>query len=280
MKVYIHTDLEGVSGVVGRPAEGVGNAILNKEVANRLLTQEVNATADGLLEGGADEIVCWDGHGGSNSINIEELHPEVQLYQCGGEVWPLRLVDKSFAAVAQIGAHAMMGVSDGFLNHTYNSHAVVNMWLNDRLIGEIGMTAALAGAARVPTILVSGDRAACREAAEFIEGVETVETKAAVSRYSVINRHPKKVRADLKAAAARALGRLTDFVPRVDPPPYRIKVQFMCPNMADRTEKAGAQRLDHVTVMYESDDLLDAWAQRCFWARGAHQARFPDAHGS
>ena len=45
------------------------------------------------------------------------------------------------------------------------------MWLNDELIGEIGMEARLASYFKLPTILVGGDVAACREAKALLPDV-------------------------------------------------------------------------------------------------------------
>lgn len=273
MKVFILTDLEGVCGVKGAP-DSIGNKIFNEDSAHRLLTAEVNAVAEGLLAGGATEVMCWDGHGGSDSMDIEHLHPEVSLYQSGGELSPVIPIDSSWHAVVQVGAHAMMGVGDGFLNHTFNSHAVVNMWLNGEPIGEIGICALLASYFDVPTIMVTGDEAACREAADLLGRVETVSVKTGVTRYGVINRSPTRVREELRVAAEGALRARHDFPVVSKPPPYELKVTLMCPNMADACEKRGARRLDHVTVAFESDDLIDVWSQRNNWAPGVHNRRF------
>ena len=274
MKVFILTDLEGVSGVNGRAAGGVGNKIINEEVSHRLLTEEVNATPRGLVKAGATEILCWDGHGGSNSINIEDLHPEVQLYQSGGAMNPARLCDSSGDAFVELGQHAMIGVPDGFLNHTFNSHAVVNMWLNGEAIGEIGVQARLAAAVGVPTILVSGDAAACREAQALLGAVACVATKTGINRYSVINRHPVKVRADLEAAAERALKRKDEFPVLKTASPCELKMALMCPNMADAYEKAGARRIDHVTVALSGDNFTEVWSRRIGYAPGVHERKF------
>lgn len=274
MKVFILTDLEGVSGVNGRP-DSIGNSIINKEAADRLLTEEVNATAEGLLAGGAKEIICWDGHGGSNSILIESLHPEVQLYQSGGVLDPLLPVDASFNALVQVGAHAMNGVADGFLNHSYNSHGVVNMRLNGEPIGEVGLESFQAACFGIRTILVSGDRASCREARHFLGRVETVETKVGIHRYSAINKHPSKVRAELRAAAQSALLACESFPVVMKKPPYELAVELMDPTMADRAEKAGARRVNAVTVSYDGDNLLEIFARRCGWGTGVYSRKFP-----
>ena len=126
----------------------------------------------------------------------------------------------------------------------------------------------------IPTILVSGDRAACREATAFLGKVETVETKIGLGRYDAVNKSPVKVRAELTAAAQRALGAKDSFPIVKKGPPYELKVELMCSNLADECEKRGAQRLDYVTVLYSGDDFLDIWAQRNGWAPGVYQRRF------
>jgi len=273
MKAFIMTDLEGVSGVNGR-SDGIGNKIINTEAACRLLTEEVNAAVAGLVDGGAEEVLVVDGHGGSNSIHIEGLHPKASLKTAGGGLGPVTWVDASYDVALHIGTHAMIGVPEAFLNHTFNSHAVANMWLNDTPVGEIAMEALLTAYFGVPTGLVSGDRAACVEAERFLGKVETVETKVAQSRYAAVNRNPLRVREDIREASRKAALDRATYPVKIEPPPYVLKIQLMCPNQADSYEMRGMKRLDHQTVLLESDDLVDLWAQRNGWAPGVHNARF------
>lgn len=274
MKVFILTDLEGVSGVNGG-ADTVGNKIKNTDASCRLLTEEVNASVEGLVAAGAKEITVVDGHGGSNSILIENLHPAAQLTSIGGGLHLVTCgVDKSFDALLQIGAHAMNGVPDAFLNHTFNSHAVVRMSLNEDPIGEIGVISLLAAYFSVPTILVAGDHAACREAKKFLSSVETVETKKSINRYSTVNRNPETVRAELKAKSQAALENIKKFKVKDLKGPFELKVELMCPNMADDCQKRGAKRINHNTVLFTSNDFIDLWAQRNGWATGVHNKYF------
>lgn len=271
MKVFVMTDLEGVSGIVGR-SDGIGNRIENMEEAKRLLTGEVNATVEGLVRGGADEIVVADGHGGSNSILAESFNPAASLLRASGELFPPTwTLDDSFDAAVQIGAHAMMGTTDGFLHHSFNSHGITHIHLNGVLIGEIGMIALLAGHFGVPTLLVSGDRAACREALKFLPKVATVETKIGINRYASIDRSPETVRNGLAATAENALRGIEKIdqssIPRIEPP-YACQVRLMCPNLADGAEKRGARRVDFLTVEYAGDDFVDVFAQRVGWGAG------------
>ena len=270
------TDLEGSAGVNGKRNDetGIGFKIVNPSAAAARLAREVNACVEGLVAAGADEIVVWDGHGGGNTLDIAQLHPAVSLGTGGGDLAPVCCIDAGFAAAVQIGAHAMQGADGGYLPHTFNDF-VAELRLNGEAVGEIGMGALLAGYFGVPTILVSGDRAACREAALFLgPAAATVATKDALSRHTVVNRPAAEVERDLAAAAAEAMGRVRDIPPPRGQPPYELRMRLMNPHHADAYEKAGAERLDLMTVILRSDDLVDLWAQRNGWAPGVHNRKF------
>lgn len=278
MKILIITDLEGPAGVNGR-SDGIGNKIINLPAATAALTAEVNACVEGLIEGGAKEIVVVDGHGGSNSIEIQNLHPMASLYTIGGGMAPVNIVDASYDAAVQLGVHAMQGVSDGYLNHTFSSHAVAAMRVNGKLIGEIGIYGLYCGYFNVPTIMSSGDEAACREAKEFFgESVCTIPTKQAISRYTVINRPLGLLYKEMKELTAATLKKFAlekDKFPVKRPSgSYTMELQCMCPNLADTMEKVGAERVDYQTLAFHSDDFIDLWAQRNGWAAGVHNRRF------
>jgi D-amino peptidase len=275
MKVFIMTDLEGPSGVNGR-SDGIGNKIINETTAKELLLEEVNAVIEGLVRGGATEIIAWDGHGGSNSLDITKLHEAASLGTLGGDMAPINLLDSSFDAAIQIGSHSYQGTAKGYLNHSFNSHSIVNMYLNGIRIGEIGIITLMASYFGVPTILIAGDTTACLEAKEFIgeNNVVTVETKKSISRYSVVNFNPTKVREELSAKAQEAIKQVTKMKIKRLKGPYEYKIQFMCPNMADNYEKIGAERVDHYTIMLRSNDFIDLIAQRAGWAAGIHNKRF------
>jgi len=79
------------------------------------LEDDVAAVCEGLLAGGASELVVLDNHGG-NAVNVsaESLPAGVRL-----ETWrDFDLLDHEVDATFQVGYHARGGV-DGFLSHTY-----------------------------------------------------------------------------------------------------------------------------------------------------------------
>jgi len=68
----------------------------------------------------------------------------------------------------------MAGTPDGVLCHTVSSEAWYNAWINDTLVGESGILAAVAGCWDVPAIFVSGDEATCREVTALIRKAPNV----------------------------------------------------------------------------------------------------------
>jgi len=79
------------------------------------LEADVAAACEGLLAGGATELVVLDNHGG-NAVNVsaESLPAGARL-----ETWHVfDLGEKGIDAMFQVGYHARGGV-DGFLSHTY-----------------------------------------------------------------------------------------------------------------------------------------------------------------
>lgn len=255
MKVFISTDLEGVSGVVNTQEQCSPGGRYYEE-ARRLLTAEVNAAVEGLLEAGAQEIVVLDGHAGG--LYFPDLHPEAKAII--GNPLPVHCgVDQSYDAYVLIGRHAMAGTYSGVLDHTQSSATIVNYWLNGKLIGEIGTGAALAGQFGVPTILVTGDEAATQEAQALLGDVEVVAVKKGLSRGAALCLAPAKARQLIREAAARALQRLSDFKPFVIPPPYELKIEFMNSTRAlEATIRSqSVERIDARTIVCRGDNLLN-----------------------
>ena len=216
MKVYIFTDMEGISGISGSEfvtAEGRLYAS-----GRKFYTWDMNACARGCLEAGATSVLVRDGHGGGNHAHWEELEPQIELVQgpSAGERMPgLSECD----ALILLGYHARAGVRGALLEHTYSSKGVQNMWLNDRLVGEAGIDAAIAGERGIPTILVTGDEHLCREAQEWIPGVVTCEVKKGISCQGARLLPMKEAHRRIQAAACEAV-RQADTIPplRVEKP--------------------------------------------------------------
>ena len=77
MRILIAADMEGITGVVH--ADQTESTHPEYQRFRRLMTADVNAAIRGAFDGGADEVVVSDGHGGARNILIEELDGRARL---------------------------------------------------------------------------------------------------------------------------------------------------------------------------------------------------------
>ncbi len=234
MKIYIMTDLEGVSGVLefdDRKNENVWNT--NIRLRNsRLLTGEVNAAVEGAYAAGATEVLVDDSHGGGRTIDIELLDKRVSVVHGRDRPRIMAGMDESFDGMLFVGAHAMAGTRGGVLYHTMSCDTR-QIRLNSRAVGEIGIFAFVAGAFGVPMLLVSGDTAACAEAKKLIPDIVTAEVKKGLSRYAAISQAPAKARRLIREAARKAVRRRKAIAPLVFAPPFTYQADGFADDSAD-----------------------------------------------
>jgi len=188
VRVHIISDLEGVAGIT-RWEQVQGGAPMFDE-ARRLYTEEINAAVRGAQAAGATEIVVMDHHGAGREWSFNSLVPDLLHPSCDFVVqqrWTeyTAFLEQGCDACLLVGMHARAGTLDGLMNHTVSSQSWQNLWFNDVLVGEIGINAALCGAFGCPVLLVTGDRASCREGSELLgAGLTTVPVKEAIGRTS------------------------------------------------------------------------------------------------
>ncbi len=224
-KVYIETDMEGVDGIFDFEMQCIPFKSPRWSESIKLLTDEINAAVDGLLEGGATDVYIGDNHTGSGILSVMDIHPKAKLIT-GFHSKPSTLgLDPSFSAMIFIGRHAMSGAEKGILAHT-NSLDWRNVWVNNVPVGEFGLCALVGASFGVPTIMVSGDTAACKEADKLIPGIECAEVKSGFNATSgIMLSHPAAL-ALIHQKARRAMERLPEFKPYKLESPVEIKVQL------------------------------------------------------
>src|SRR5579862_6230588 len=188
MRVMIWCDMEGVAGIEVWE-QVMGGSPLYEE-GRRLFTGEVSAAVRGAKAGGATEIIVVDCHGAGGGWSFKSLIPE--RLESGAEYvfgypWA-RYIEPLQArcdAALFVGAHAMAGTADGVLCHTVSSEAWYNATINETLVGESGIVAALCGTWNTPVVFVAGDAATCREVRDLLgEDVVAVPTKIGLGRFS------------------------------------------------------------------------------------------------
>jgi D-amino peptidase len=228
LKIYIITDLEGISGVYKFDQAWFKDTPLNIQACEYFM-EDVAAVVKGLREAGATEVVVLDGHG--DQAVIPHMMVPGAKYVTGkpkpapGALWGL---DKSYAGVVLLGFHAMRGTPDGVLNHT---QGVENRyWYNGVESGELAQNAALAGYFGVPPIMVSGDEATCREARNFFgENCITVAVKRGIARQAAVLYPLEETHKALYEGAKKAIAAIPKCKPYLLKTPIQVKKQYLSP---------------------------------------------------
>lgn len=225
-KIYIITDLEGISGVFKFTQTRETDTQLARE-AREYFMGDVAAVVRGLRDGGATEVVVLDGHG--NQAVIPHLMDPGAKYITGvPRPETLSGLDNSFAGVVFLGFHAMMGTPDGVLHHTQSSKSENRYWYNDVESGEIFQCAVMAGYYGVPPIMVTGDEATCREAEKFLgKTCVTVAVKKGIARESAMLYPFEETRRKLYKGARQAMGIIPDCKPYKLEMPVKAKMQHL-----------------------------------------------------
>lgn len=258
-RVFVLADIEGVAGVVNTEEGSPGNA--EYERARRLMTGEANAAVRGVL--GADpeaEVTVTDTHGPYRNIIPEELDPRARLLR--GKPSPLGMMDgigPEYDAALFVGVHARAGVGSSILSHTFTG-SLLEVRINGRPVGELGLNAAMAGIHGVPVVLVAGDQMVQDEAHDLLgPKVTTVVVKESRGFSRAESLHPVVARERIEQGAERAMRNRATVSPLSFGQPIEVEVEVIRPSIADMAMAIeGIERLDGRTVRAERADMAAA----------------------
>jgi D-amino peptidase len=258
VKVLISADMEGVTGVTVPDDVNPGTAAFER--FRRLFMHDVNAAVAGAFDGGATEVVVNEGHNTMRNLMLEDLDERAHLISGGHK--PLIMVegiDRDVDLAFFVGYHAPFGAA-GVLSHMFLGKGVVDLRLNGDTCSEGRLNAMLAGSFGVPVGLVTGDDAACADAARFIPGVRTVAVKEAIDRYAAICLPPARTGPMIRDAAAAACRGADAHRPLVGEPPFTWEMFLTNPSAAGRAALVpGVERVDERTVTWSSDDFRSSY---------------------
>ena len=228
MKVYIVTDLEGVSGVSGFDLR---DSVHPQDVEQRrqwagLWMAEVNAAVEGAVAAGAREILVIDNHGPGDTLPAESLAAPARLLHGGRRTSWLESLDESYAAVLIIGQHAMAGAPGGHLRHTYSRRRLECVTRGGREIGEIFLIVAIAAEFGVPVAFLSGDLVATREIETLVPGICTAAVKEGRSKHCCVSQSPTVSRAMIRSGVESALHRRDEIVVPVVDAPIELRLRY------------------------------------------------------
>ncbi len=254
--IFVITDAEGIAGVCRQDLTEPHDQELRQ-----LLTGEVNAAVDGFFDGGADEVVVWEGHDGSQTLSALTIHPRAQLLS-GGLPASMTL-ERHYSAIAFVGQHSQANVRGGVMAHSYSSLGIQNMRVNGKAMGEVETRAALAGAFGTPVIFLSGDTAAVNELKAIVPGAETVSVKEGLGRYTCLSQSAVAARAATREHARLAVAKIASIKPYLIEGPATIEVEYTTRNSlpSGAVSRPGAEVVDDRTIRYRGQNFLEAWTR-------------------
>ena len=218
----------------------------------------------GAIDGGADEVWAWDGHGNfPGGIDFELVHPDCQLVMAAGDGGPVG-IDSTFDALMMVGLHGMRNAPWGRLAHSFHG-GIAGVWVNGTKWGEIAANAWEAGRHGVPVAFVAGDRSAAEEVTALIGDVETAIVKrgldkrpAFIEQSPTLCLAPAKAREIIREGAERSMAKIDRIPPYQVEPPYTVRTEFESEKHANwmMENRPGLTRVDEKTVQSVSDELM------------------------
>jgi D-amino peptidase len=260
VKLFMHWDMEGVSGLMTREQVWYWEPGVRAEAARegrQLLMADVDSACAAALAAGADELIVCDTHHGGGNLELDRMRVDPRITYLGRSVglqdgkrrWMPGL-DGSVDGLLLPGHHAKAGTEHAFLPHTW-SLTWADFRINGQSVGEIGIEACYAAHWDIPLILVQGDEATEAEVREQHPATVTAAVKRALSH---------DLCTGLDAASARRLtatrigeaieqmraGRARPFKPAL---PMTVTVRMTSPEAAERAcSRPTVRRVDESTV--------------------------------
>jgi D-amino peptidase len=270
VRVVIWVDMEGIAGI--ETWDQVSGGKPQYEEGRRLMTGEVNAAVRGAKAAGATDIVVIDCHGAGGSYSFKSLMPERLEPGASyvlGHAWcryvePLK---SGCDAALLVGAHAMAGTPDGVMCHTVSSEAWYNAWINDLLVGESGIEAAICGVWDVPVVFVAGDEATCREVRELLgPKVVAAPVKEGLGRYSARTMPHAAACALIEERVQQVLTNRDWPAPYKPSSPVTFTVELAAPDHAlSFAGRLGVELVGPRKVVARGENFWELWDR--FWYR-------------
>jgi D-amino peptidase len=258
MNVHITVDMEGIA-VLAHDIQADQKGT-DYDRMREIMTGEAQAAVEGARDAGAERIVVCDAHDTGRNLLVEKMDPDIEVIQ--GSPYDLGMMSgmsSEMDAAFQIGYHSMRHTHAGVLGHTY-TYDIAALRLNGKLVGETGLSAAIAGHFGVPVVLVSGDAHAVRQLRALVKNVVGVPTKEGIGLYGVRSLTPAKACALIRKGAKEALGKVDEIKPYAVRKPITMEVEFVRPLMAQMVSRVPlVKRRDIKTVSYKARDMVEAF---------------------
>jgi D-amino peptidase len=269
MKLYMHWDMEGASGIFHRAQAWYykpGATEQDRIDGQLLLEADMRAAITAVLDAGVEQLIVCESHHGGGNYRIAEMpqDPRVTYFETGigaedGKRRWMPLLDEAVDGLLLPGHHAMTGAPGSFLPHS-RSADWLDFRINGESVGEVGFKACYAAHWGVPLILVQGDEAVCREAEARFPGVVTAAVKRAVSHDECDGLAPEaahrltavKIREAIEKTRRREIEALRPTLPMT----VSIRMAQRA-ELEKASQRPGVRLLDESTVTAQVDRYCD-----------------------
>ena len=246
-RIFILSDMEAVNGAVydgyHLPRSG------EDDYSRRRMTGEVNAAIQACVALGTQKITLYEAH----AFYRQELPSWVAITNDGFPSNP------RYDAMIFIGQHAKSSMRTAVRSHTGSSRSITRLWVNGKEFGEFGICSAYMGCFGIPTIFLSGDRAAAREARKLIPNIETVCVEEGLGNHSAVCLSHKRAMKLINERVGVALRRAPEYKPLCVKGPVEFKIQFQYCAIADEHARIpGVKRLNDNTTIFKGRNYLSA----------------------
>lgn len=250
MRYLVMTDIEGVTGITTFPQAE------KSDFGKEMLMNDLCAVLNGIKDAGAESVV-YDMHTDGRNVDISRIDaPVVMGKPIRGELY--RGVGNGFDGLFLLGLHTMQHTGH-LLAHSYLREYDA-IYLNDLLVGEIGIEAALAGEQGIPLKFISGDDMGCAEGEALIDGLVTCAVKTSLGDDTAICLPPERTAVLLREKAAEAVK--ADIKPFEVKSPYEIKIVYSeCRYLEIMKQIHPEIFIDERTVVMKGDNLLKTWSE-------------------
>jgi len=269
MKLFIHWDMEGVSGIHDRQQVWYWEEGVPKEVAQQgqdLIIADVNVVTQAALDAGVDEIIVSDTHHGGGNIVVERMLTDPRVtynthsrgHDKTGYRWMPGL-DESVDGFLVPGHHAKAGTPNAFLPHTNNSKWA-DFRINGLSVGEMGIESCFAAHWNVPLLMTHGDETFCEEVQATYPGVLAVPVKRAIDHDhctgpELETAHKRLADGVAQAVANLRAGKCRPFAPKL---PMTVTLQLKNADDAETSaKKPTVERVDEFTIQGHVERYCD-----------------------
>ncbi len=257
MRVFLSADIEGTCGIASWP-ETERSTPMDYDPYRKQMTREVNAACEGAIAAGAEEVFVKDAHDSARNLDPAGLPERIRIMRgwTGDPLSMMSGVDQGhFDAAMFTGYHAWAASSGNPLSHTMNGQNEF-VTLNGVRMSEFMMNAYTAGYYGVPAVFLSGDKALCAFAREFIPGIITVAVNEGVGG-ATVSIHPDAAVREIRQAAEKAVRNAKNCaVPMPDR--FDMTIRFREHRRAySKSFYPGARLEDEKNVLFSSDDWFE-----------------------